>query len=90
MKPIPRRSFVATVPLVGLMFSSAVCAQVPTPPDNIGTLFQNVRIFDGTSEALSAVTNVLVRGNMIEKISQDPIPTERWPTPKSSPAAAAR
>jgi len=32
-------------------------------------LFQNVRIFDGRSDALSASSNVLVRGNKIEKIS---------------------
>ncbi len=32
-------------------------------------LFQNVRIFDGRSAALSAPSNVLVRGNKIEKIS---------------------
>ena len=39
-------------------------------------LFENVRIFDGKSELLSASTNVLVRGNTIEKISSDPIPVE--------------
>ncbi|WFU20645.1 amidohydrolase family protein [Bradyrhizobium sp. CB3481] len=32
-------------------------------------LFQNVRIFDGKSAALSAPSNVLVKGNKIEKIS---------------------
>ena len=37
------------------------------------TLFENVRVFDGKTEALSASTNVLVRGNTIEKISKDPI-----------------
>lgn len=40
------------------------------------TLFENVRIFDGQSEALSASMNVLVRGNTIEKISKDPIPVD--------------
>ena len=40
-------------------------------------LFQNVRIFDGKSEALSPPSNVLVRGNKIEKISTSPIPTNR-------------
>ncbi len=39
-------------------------------------LFQNVRIFDGKSDALSAPSNVLVRDNKIEKISTDPIPIE--------------
>ena len=36
-------------------------------------LFQNVRIFDGKSAALSAPSNVLVRGNTIERISASPI-----------------
>jgi imidazolonepropionase-like amidohydrolase len=40
-------------------------------------LFENVRIFDGKSDTLSASMNVLVRGNTIEKISKDPIPTDR-------------
>ena len=62
------------MPLVGLVLSSAVCAQAPTPAAEIGTLFQNVRIFDGKSDTLSAPMNVLVRGNSIEKISEDPIP----------------
>ena len=33
------------------------------------TLFQNVRIFDGKNEVLSAPSNVLVRDNLIERIS---------------------
>jgi imidazolonepropionase-like amidohydrolase len=37
------------------------------------TLFQNVRIFDGKSAALSAPSNVLVRGNTVERISTNPI-----------------
>jgi imidazolonepropionase-like amidohydrolase len=37
------------------------------------TLFQNVRIFDGKSTALSAPSNVLVKGNIIERISVTPI-----------------
>ena len=37
------------------------------------TLFQNVYIFDGKSAELSAPSNVLVRGNIIERISADPI-----------------
>ena len=40
------------------------------------TLFENVRIFDGKSEQLSANVNVLVRGNTIDKISKDPIPID--------------
>jgi imidazolonepropionase-like amidohydrolase len=37
------------------------------------TLFQNVRIFDGHHAALSSPSNVLVRGNVIERISTSPI-----------------
>jgi len=40
------------------------------------TLFENIRIFDGKSGALSESMNVLVRGNTIEKISKDPIPID--------------
>ena len=39
-------------------------------------LFENVRIFDGKSDTLSASMNVLVRGNTIDKISKDPIATD--------------
>ena len=41
------------------------------------TVFENVRIFDGTHPSLSAPSNVLIRGNIIEKISTSPIPTDR-------------
>src|SRR5215469_14527214 len=40
------------------------------------TVFQNVRIFDGKGGQLSARSNVLVRGNKIERISSTAIPTE--------------
>ncbi len=39
-------------------------------------LFQNVRVFDGTSPRLSARSNVLVRGNLIERISTSAIAPE--------------
>jgi imidazolonepropionase-like amidohydrolase len=44
---------------------------------NSVTLFENVRIFDGTHAQLSPPSNVLVRGNIIEKISASPIPADR-------------
>ena len=40
-------------------------------------LFENVRIFDGKSSALSGGMNVLVRGNTIDRISKDPIAVDR-------------
>ena len=38
-----------------------------------GVLFENVRIFDGSSERLSGPSNVLVVGNTIQRISTAPI-----------------
>jgi len=48
-------------------------AQTSVPPPV--TVFQNVRIFDGTSSRLSGPSHVLVRGNRIERISATPIVT---------------
>ncbi len=46
-----------------------LCA--PASADDV--LFENVRIFDGKSAALSGPSNVLVKGNVIERISTAPI-----------------
>lgn len=46
----------------------------PAIADDI--LFENVRIFDGKGTALSAPSNVLVKGNSIARISTAPIPPE--------------
>src|SRR5208283_259192 len=43
------------------------------PPQQTAVLIENVRIFDGTSEWLSATSNVLVVGNVIKTISNAPI-----------------
>ena len=48
-------------------------ASSATSADGGATLFQNVRIFDGKSAALSAPSDVLVRGNTIERISASPM-----------------
>src|SRR5271167_535125 len=48
----------------------------PALPAGGATLFQNVRIFDGKSAALSAPSSVLVRGNIIEQISANPAATQ--------------
>jgi len=58
-------------------FAQSQSAEPPTL-----TLFENVRIFDGKSDTLSARTNILVRGNTIDKISKDPIPTNLNPNTK--------
>ena len=47
-----------------------------TPQANGSTLFQNVRIFDGKSSSLSAPSDVLVKGNVIERISAVTIDAE--------------
>jgi imidazolonepropionase-like amidohydrolase len=54
----------------------------PSAPAATGaiTLFQNVRIFDGKSRTPSGPSNVLVRGNKIERIAAGPIPTDRSAT----------
>src|SRR5512140_3695612 len=48
----------------------------PAVPSGGATLFLNVRIFDGRNAALSAPSSVLVRSNVIERISPNPAATE--------------
>lgn len=76
MTLILQRSLVATLLLLGAGLTSAR-AQVSAQVSNAVTLFENVRIFDGKSAALSAPSNVLVRGNKIETISTQPIAIDR-------------
>jgi len=47
--------------------------QPPAAIRSPATLFENVRVFDGRNAALSASSHVLVRGNVIERISTAPI-----------------
>ena len=42
-------------------------------PNESAVVFENVRIFDGTSQELSAPSNVLVVGNTIQSISSEPL-----------------
>ena len=56
-----------SIPSLGLM-TATIHAQGALPVALDATLFQNVRIFDGKSASLSAPSNVLVRGNRIERI----------------------
>jgi imidazolonepropionase-like amidohydrolase len=73
MTSISRRAFVATLPLMGVGLSSAVRAQGDRPASADAALFENVCIFDGRSDSLSAPSGVLVKGNIIERISAGPI-----------------
>jgi hypothetical protein len=53
---------------LGLGLSSTVrTQQIALPP--AATLFQNVRIFDGSIGTLSASSNLLVKGKIIEQMS---------------------
>jgi imidazolonepropionase-like amidohydrolase len=54
--------------------ATALNTQAQSPP---ATVFQNVRIFDGKSEQLSGPSDVLVRGNKIERISSTLIAADR-------------
>ena len=58
-----------------------VYAQGPAGRPGSVTLFNNVRVLNRSGE-LTAPTNVLVRGNVIERISASPIPTDRMATTK--------
>ena len=75
------RPLILAALLAGLCHTSQ--AQEPqraspsAPSAGAVTLFQNVRVFDGTSGTLSGPQNVLVRGNKIERISTGPIPADR-------------
>jgi imidazolonepropionase-like amidohydrolase len=60
--------------ILGCGFTSAALTQDSQPTT---VLFENVRVFDGKSAQLSGPTNVLVRGNKIEKISNASIPVDR-------------
>ena len=68
------RQLGTTLVLVAVFISVPLIAQDVQPTI---VLFQNVRVFDGKSGTLSGPSNVLVRGNKIERISTAPIPTDR-------------
>src|ERR1700750_259833 len=68
-------TFVATI----LALCTAFVAGARAQERSAVTVFENVRIFDGKNQALSAPSNVLVRGNIIERIASTPIPLDRQP-----------
>jgi imidazolonepropionase-like amidohydrolase len=69
----------ASALLTCVLILSASVASAQQGPAAV-TLFNNVRVFDGKSTALSEPTNVLVRGNLIERISPAPIAVDRSAT----------
>jgi len=56
----------AAILILAASTTPAADAQAPQPA---GVIFENVRIFNGTSDRLSAPSNVLVVGNVIKTIS---------------------
>ena len=58
---------------LGAMIAGPLAAQ---QDDAATTLFENVRIFNGTDATLSPPSNVLVRGNVIDTVSTEPIATD--------------
>ena len=74
---ISRRTLLGALPLVGTSLSRLACADAAP---SAATLFQNVRIFDGRRDALSVPSNVLVKRNVIERISAEPIAAEAGTT----------
>lgn len=76
MQPRTRSRAALYGALTGIVASLHPAITVGQPLGS-ATLFENVRIFDGSGAALSPPRNVLVRGAVIERISADPIPTDR-------------
>ncbi len=54
------------------VIATAATSTAPQPPPP-AVLFENVRVFDGTSARLSAPSNVLVVGNLIQSISSQAV-----------------
>ena len=70
MKRVCERLLIASL-ILGCLLAPVALAQDQKPD---GVLFENVRIFNGTSGELSRPTNVLVVGNIIKIIASAPIP----------------
>jgi imidazolonepropionase-like amidohydrolase len=73
MTSISRRQLVCALPFVGVGLSAAVRAQQAPLP---ATLFRNVRVFDGNGTPPAGRSDVLVRGNIIERMATTPIAPE--------------
>jgi imidazolonepropionase-like amidohydrolase len=67
------RAGLATVFGFALLLASTATASAQTAAVEPGTVFQNVRVFDGRRGVLSGPTQVVVRGNRIERIDAGPI-----------------
>jgi imidazolonepropionase-like amidohydrolase len=74
MKPHSQHFAIAAFLVLSTALSPGAFAQ--DEGENGATLFQNVRIFDGTASTLSAPSSVLVSGNIIERIATSEIDVE--------------
>jgi len=63
---------ILTLAVLALGAAGVSGAQTPPAPPPV-TLFQNVRVFDGKGDTVSGPMNVLVRGNVIERITAESI-----------------
>ena len=79
LRPTLHAALLIRVVLILCALDSSIQARDAAPASV--TVFTNVLIFDGKSGQLSLPSNVLVRGNTIEKISTDPIPVDRLENP---------
>lgn len=70
------RKFFLALPMLPVLAIGS-CPQAGAQDGAPVTVFENVRIFDGKSTSLSAPSHVLIRGNIIERISTTPIPADR-------------
>ncbi len=70
---VSRRGFLIGAGAAGLALAGAATPARAQASQPKATLFENVRIFDGKSDKLSAPSNVLVVGNIIKSISSTAI-----------------
>ena len=70
---LSRRGFLIGAGAAGIALSGVANTALAQTGQPKATLFENVRIFDGKSDKLSAPSNVLVAGNLIKSISTSTI-----------------
>jgi imidazolonepropionase-like amidohydrolase len=70
---LSRRSFLIGAGAAGIALSGVANTALAQTGQPKATLFENVRIFDGKSDKLSAPSNVLVAGNLVKSISTSTI-----------------
>ena len=72
------RAWLSILLLAGALGPASQAQEAPAE----AVLFENVRIFDGTSKTLSPPSSVLVKGNRILKISRDAIAVDAKENPR--------